>query len=87
MQALRARFVERARAEADQIEQHASGKNWGEVRSIAHGIAGRAGMFGFSALSDEARILDNAIDEGEPCERLTELSTALTSSLRLLARC
>jgi HPt (histidine-containing phosphotransfer) domain-containing protein len=87
MQALRARFVGQACAEADHIEEYARRGDWRGVRDLAHGIAGRAGMFGFSTLSEEACVLENAIDRGEASARLAELSAALTSGLRHLADC
>ena len=82
LQLLRERFVERAAADADAIEAAAAAMDWPAVRDLSHGIVGRAGMFGFPALSDAARILETAVDAREPAERLGALSAALVSRLR-----
>ena len=77
MAALRARFVDQARDEAAAIACHVAAGEWQSVRDICHGLAGRAGMFGFAALGDAARAVEEAIDEGAPPERLALLADAL----------
>lgn len=80
LQALRERFILQAIEEAAAIERYASEGEWHAVRDLSHGIAGRAGMFGFVALSDAARTLEEAIEAGG--RPLPELSAALVSRLR-----
>jgi HPt (histidine-containing phosphotransfer) domain-containing protein len=83
--ALRLRFVEQASADAREIERHAAALAWPAVRDLSHGIAGRAGMFGFSALTDAARKVEEAIDKGASSDRLGSLAGALVSDLRGLS--
>jgi HPt (histidine-containing phosphotransfer) domain-containing protein len=64
MQALRQRFIGQAVIDADSIERSAASAAWPAVRDLSHGISGRAGMFGFSALSESARVLEAAIENG-----------------------
>ncbi len=52
LEALRARFVQRAAVDAEAIVERAAAGDWAAVRDVSHGLAGRAGMFGFAALSD-----------------------------------
>jgi HPt (histidine-containing phosphotransfer) domain-containing protein len=82
LRTLRHRFVEAAAADADTVEAQAAAMNWLAVRDISHSIAGRAGMFGFSALSDTARSLEIAVDAGDAPERLLILGSALVAALR-----
>lgn len=82
MAALRRRFLEQAIADADAIERHAAADAWLAVRDLSHGIAGRAGMFGFASLTDDARCLEESIDAGAGKRRLHEMTTALVSTLR-----
>lgn len=78
----RERFVDRAAADADAIEDHAAASRWPAVRDLAHGIVGRAGMFGFSELSVTARALEEAIDARLAPDNLDQLSRAFVSDLR-----
>lgn len=77
MAALRTRFVDQARGEAAAIARHVAAGEWQAVRDICHGLAGRAGMFGFAALGDAARAVEEAIDEGAPSDRLAPLADDL----------
>lgn len=84
MAALRARFIAQVAQEAALITSHARGGAWGEVRSLCHGLAGRAGMFGFAPLGDAAREVEEAIDAeaSEPALRpLVERLLAETARL------
>ncbi|RYD68473.1 MAG: Hpt domain-containing protein [Sphingomonadales bacterium] len=82
---LRRRFVERAGEDADAIESAARATDWTVVRDIAHSLSGRAGMFGFPALSDAARMIETAVDRGDPTQAPRAASFALVSDLRKLA--
>jgi len=84
LEALRARFVQRAAVDADAIAERATAGDWAAVRDVSHGLAGRAGMFGFAALSDAAKDLEDAVDAGADADRLDALSGALVSDLRNL---
>lgn len=80
LQALRERFILQAIEEAATIERYAAEGGWLAIRDISHGIAGRAGMFGFASLTDAARALEEAIEAEE--DRLQEMTKLLVSRLR-----
>lgn len=83
--AIRLRFIEQAALDADTIERDLDEGAWKAVRDLSHGIAGRAGMFGFDALTDAARQLERAIDAAEPTDRRQALARALIADLRGLS--
>jgi len=85
LQSLRARFIAQAATEADAIEWHATALAWHEVRDISHGLVGRAGMFGFAALSETAGKVEAAIERGGTAERMQCLTQELVSRLRELS--
>ncbi|MCD2325074.1 Hpt domain-containing protein [Sphingomonas sp. IC-56] len=82
MEALRRRFIDQVEEEAAQIERHAVAGEWSDVRNLSHRLAGRAGMFGFSGLTDFARTLEEAVDAGAPSEQLRQLAAELVRRLR-----
>lgn len=82
MMALRARFVARATEEAGRIEAHLASGAWGDLRDVCHGLAGRAGMFGFPAVGEAARAVEEAIDAEAVPERIRPLAEALLIGLR-----
>lgn len=85
MQALRQRFIEQAKVEADEIKGYATAEVWSQVRDLSHRVAGRAGMFGFPELTDVARTLEEAIDAGAPPVALHDLASGLVRRLETLA--
>ena len=85
LRTLRQRFIERAAADADAIETEAFAMRWAAVRDLSHSIVGRAGMFGFPALSDAAKRLEAAVEAGEEMGFLQMLSEGLVSDLRKLS--
>jgi HPt (histidine-containing phosphotransfer) domain-containing protein len=60
MAALRQRFIAAAAGQADEIEALLRQGELEGVRHLAHGLAGRSGMFGFVELGEAARRLDEA---------------------------
>jgi HPt (histidine-containing phosphotransfer) domain-containing protein len=78
---LRTRFAAQARREATDIERLAAGGDWRGIRDLAHGLAGRAGMFGYGAIGEIARDVEEAIDAG--CEPGDQVA-GLTAQLRAL---
>lgn len=84
MAALRARFVAQAAAEADPIAAHAQAGQWDALGSICHRLAGRAGLFGFAAIGDMAREIDEAIEAGADGATLHRLACTLTDELARL---
>lgn len=76
MAELRARFAESAIGQAGELQRLVSSGNFDEARLIAHGLAGRSGMFGY----DELGAIALAADEAAPADlpvRLEDLISAL----------
>jgi HPt (histidine-containing phosphotransfer) domain-containing protein len=63
MAALRARFVERTRAEREELGAALGRMDLPEIRRLAHGLSGSAGIFGFPEISAAAAGLERAVDE------------------------
>lgn len=82
MAALRGRFHARALEEADTITGQLSAGAWGPLRDLSHGLSGRAGMFGFHAIGDAARAVEQAIDAGAAPEAVRALGETLVALLR-----
>jgi len=85
LQALRRRFIEQAAADAAAIERHASAEEWAAIREVSHGLAGRAGMFGFPLITDAARTLEEAVEADVDPRRLHDLAAALAAKLNELS--
>ena len=81
MAALRQRFVAAASGQADEIEALLGRGDLEGVRRVAHGLAGRSGMFGFADLGETAR----RVDEAETAS-LTRHAEELLAALRRLAQ-
>jgi HPt (histidine-containing phosphotransfer) domain-containing protein len=75
---LRSRFAAQAQREAADLERLAAGGDWTGIRDLAHGLAGRAGMFGHGGIGDIAREVEEAIDAGgEPGDQVAGLAAQL----------
>lgn len=81
MAQLRQRFVDAAGDQADRIEALLRTGDVEGARRLAHGLAGRSGMFGFTELGEAAR----RVDEAEPAV-LPAQAEELLARLRTLAR-
>ncbi len=80
---LRARFLERARSDAEALAAALQSGDIATISRLAHGIAGNAGLFGFPDVSAEASSLEYAIEEAEPM--WPDRTRALVTSLRALS--
>lgn len=69
LEALRRRFVERARADADVLEQALLQGERSEMERVVHGFAGAAGLFGYRALSEKAVALDAQFARRDPLDQ------------------
>ena len=81
-EALRLRF--RTRCEADRIALAAgvAAGDAGDVRALAHKLAGAAGTFGFGALSDAALLMEAQVADGErPDAELAALLDGLLAAV------
>lgn len=81
MDALRLRFRARAAADAGALRDAWAERDLDALRRIAHGLAGNAGLFGYSELGDAARALDDAL--GTPVED-AQLAPRLEAILALI---
>lgn len=84
--ALVERFRERAADEAQGIRAALADGNAAEVRALAHSLAGAAGTFGFAAISELARPLDEAAGAGAEMTVLERLATPLLEAVDALAQ-
>ena len=63
--ALRARFAERALADADALSEALETGPGDDIESRVHGLAGSAGVFGFADISRAAGEIDALFARGE----------------------
>jgi HPt (histidine-containing phosphotransfer) domain-containing protein len=81
MLALRARFIERAGGEREQLILAVSSSNLPEIRRIGHSLSGAGGVFGYSTLSAEAQQVEEAMDAPAASINLEELCRPLFEEL------
>lgn len=62
---LRGRFCERARGDADALEIALAASDAERIEALAHGLAGAAGLFGFTEIGQMAKAIDGRFAEGE----------------------
>ena len=78
--ALKAKFLALGLQRADALEAALAAGDRDEVKAIAHGISGTAGMFGFTDIGRSAARLEAIIFEGgDPQEQARSLIAALRS--------
>ncbi|QCB54870.1 Hpt domain-containing protein [Sphingopyxis sp. PAMC25046] len=82
--ALGARFVEQAIEIADAIEACLARQAWVELAAPCHSLAGRAGMFGYTAIGDAARAVEEAIDAQASRGEIEHLAAELLDRLNRL---
>ena len=70
IQALRGRFLERARADRNAIAAAWDAGDDEALRGLSHGLAGNAGMFGYAEIGEAARNLEDALSEDRPVDDL-----------------
>lgn len=84
MAQLRARFVARAAEQRAQLVAALLAGDHDEMRRLAHGLSGSAGVFGFPEISADAQALEEAVDEGVEEEALKRLAGTLLERLKAL---
>jgi two-component system OmpR family response regulator len=85
LDALRAAFLRRTEKDAVALSERRStmesGKailtTWSEIKNVAHGLAGAAGIFGFHDISNAAASLEEAITPEDAVSNFDEISHAL----------
>lgn len=85
MAALRGRFITQTAKDMERLRAGIVARAWVDVRDICHGLAGRAGMFGFPELGDAARALEESIDRCDAPESLDRLTDQLLAEAEQLA--
>lgn len=63
---LRPRFCERALRDANALEVALSASDPDQIEVLTHGLAGAAGLFGFTAIGVMAKSIDGRFADGEP---------------------
>ncbi|MBA3669161.1 MAG: Hpt domain-containing protein [Sphingomonas sp.] len=81
MAQLRARFVFRAQCERTQFEAAMQSLDRVEMKRLAHGLAGSAGVFGFHTISLDAQAVEVAVDAAAKDDELRRLSSLLLRRL------
>lgn len=81
MHRLRERFVARSADDRRRLAAAIEAGDRAAMRGIAHALAGSGGIFGFPAVSDAGRNLEDALDAGADPEALRCLGMALMGVL------
>lgn len=81
MEALKARFVERAAADQTALTAAWAARDNDAVRLISHSLAGNAGIFGYPDLGDAARELEEALDQLSSDEHLQQKLDAVLTKI------
>lgn len=87
MAVLRGRFIERTAIDVERMRAGIVANEWLEVRDICHGLAGRAGMFGFAVFGETARALEESIDRDEVQTLRIRLADRLLAEAGKIAQC
>ena len=82
--ALRVRFRTRALSDADDLAAALQQSDDAQIEALAHGLAGAAGLFGFTAIGGQAKEIDRQFAEGERPSR-TEVEALIASIRRDMA--
>ncbi|WP_420478896.1 Hpt domain-containing protein [Brevundimonas sp. FT23028] len=82
--AIRARFRLRALADADALAAALDAGDPGQIEALVHGLAGAAGIFGFTEISEQAKAADGAFAGGRAPTR-AEIETLIALILREMA--
>lgn len=86
MAQLRARFVTRCDDLRGQLVIAAQAMDRNGLRSLAHGLSGTAGVFGFPKISFEAQAVEEGVDQGLEEAELRRLCSILSDSLSRVAQ-
>lgn len=84
--ALIEKFKVRAAAEAAELRSALADHDVARVRFFAHSLAGAAGTFGFTRISELARPLDEAAGAQSPIAELERLAAPLLDAVDRLNR-
>lgn len=63
---IRKRFRHRALADAEALSDALKARDFEAIEMVSHGLAGAAGLFGFTGIGDAAKAMDQQFAEGRP---------------------
>ncbi len=81
MAALRERFRVRAATDGERIAAALSARDLDTVRTLAHGLSGSGGVFGYPQVSMDAQAVEEAIDAGAEAGEVKALCDRLLARL------
>lgn len=84
--AIAERFAAQAGETAGEIAAALDREDWSELARLGHSLAGRAGMFGYSAIGDAARRVEEAVDAGLSSDLIASLTQDLLGQMAALDR-
>lgn len=84
--AIAERFAAQAGETAAEIAAALDREDWSELARLSHSLAGRAGMFGYSAIGDAARSVEEAVDAGLADDVKVRLAQDLLAQMAALNR-
>jgi HPt (histidine-containing phosphotransfer) domain-containing protein len=84
--AIAERFAAQASDTASEIGAALDREDWSELARLVQSLAGRAGMFGYGAIGDAARRVEEAVDAGGSRQEITGLTRDLLGHMAELNR-
>ena len=84
--AIAERFAAQAGEVAAAISAALECEDWSELARLSHSLAGRAGLFGYSAIGDAARRVEEAVDTGLSGDLIAGLTQELLGQMAALDR-
>ena len=84
--AIAERFAAQAGETAAEISAALDREDWSELARLGHSLAGRAGMFGYGAIGEAARAVEEAVNAGLSNEMIACLTQDLLRRMAELNR-
>ncbi|HWW57039.1 MAG TPA: Hpt domain-containing protein [Sphingopyxis sp.] len=84
--AIAERFAAQAAETAAEIAAALGREDWSELARLSHSLAGRAGMFGYGAIGDAARSIEEAVDADLADDVTVRLTQDLLNQMAALNR-
>ena len=84
--AIAERFAAQAGETVAEIATALDREDWPELARLSHSLAGRAGMFGYGAIGDAARSVEEAVDAGLADDVKVRLAQDLLTQMAALNR-
>ncbi|HET6526331.1 Hpt domain-containing protein [Sphingopyxis sp.] len=84
--AIAERFAAQMGDTAAEIRTSLDCEDWSELARLSHSLTGRAGMFGYGAIGDAARRVEEAVDAGLSGDAIAGLTRDLLTQMAALNR-